>query len=184
MDQEPQAPQEPAGSDGKPGIFQNINTTVAGITGLVVALGGLAAATKGVVWDKEEKTEQPAKADSPSADPEALPVATPETISAVEAETLVSDQVKPPIFTGDLFADGKFEGGAMSLKFDGEKWTLSADQTYEYEPIMSADPDKVLAYSADYDSYLRWPIEGGLVEESTDRKKSWSLYARVTASQP
>ena len=46
MDQDP-TPAPPPANDGKPGVFTKLNGTIAGITGLVIALGGLAA-----TWDR------------------------------------------------------------------------------------------------------------------------------------
>lgn len=173
MDQDPATPPSSGGS-GKSGIFQNVNTVIAGLTGLVVAVGGLAAATKGVMWDKEpQKEERQALAAEPVAEPAAAQPA-----KAEEAPE------QPNIYTGDLYDDEKFEGGAMSLKYNGENWILTADKAYEYEPIASTDSDRILAYNADYDSYLRWSVKGGVIEESTDRKKNWKPYAKVTAARP
>jgi hypothetical protein len=167
-------------SDGGPKIFGNINTTIAGVTGLLVALGGLAA-----TWDKffgdKPATEQRAAASTAPAEADKAPA---ETAEAAGTATSSQSEERPKIYTGDLYADGKFEGGAMSLKYDGENWILTADQRYVYEPLASSNKDQIRAYNADYGSYLRWPVGGGQVEESLDNKANWSSYAKVTASEP
>ena len=180
MEEQPQEqPQdEPAkGSDGGPKIFGNLNTTIAGVTGLLIALGGLAATWDKIFGDKPA-TEQGA---SMAAEPDKLPV---ETERAAGAATPSQSAERSKIYTGDLYADGKFEGGAISLRHDGENWILTADQRYVYEPLASANNDQIRAYNADYASYLRWPVDGGEVEESVNNKASWAPYAKVTASEP
>jgi len=165
-------------SDERPKIFKNVNGWIAGVTGAVIALGGLATAVKQFMPDKpateEAASTSPAEADRPTI----------ETERAARAEAPSQSVERPKIYTGELYADGKFEGGAMSLKHDGENWILTADQRYVYEPLASANKDQVRAYNADYASYLRWPADGGEVEESLNNKASWAPYAKVIASEP
>ena len=66
MDQDPTPTPPP--SDGKPGIFNKLNTTIAGVTGLVIALGGLAA-----TWDKFFPNKQAEAAVSTNQVAEAVP---------------------------------------------------------------------------------------------------------------
>ncbi len=182
MEEQPQEqPQdEPAqGPDGQPKFFKSAHGMIAGATALVIALGGLAT-----TWDKIFGDDKPATEKQAAASTAAPAEAPAETPSAAEAETPAQSNERPKIYTGELFADGKFEGGAMSLRHDGENWILIADQRYVYEPLASSNEDQLRAYNADYASYLRWPVDGGEVEESTNNKVSWSRYARVTASEP
>jgi len=183
MEEQPheQLEEEPAkGSGGGPKIFGNLNTVIAGVTGLLIAIGGLAA-----TWDKifggKPATEEQAAASTAPAEAAGAPV---EPADADRAATPALSNERPKIYTGELYADGKFEGGAMSLKHDGENWILTADQRYVYEPLASANKDQVRAYNADYASYLRWPVDGGEVEESLNNKASWAPYAKVIASEP
>jgi hypothetical protein len=186
MEEQPhEGPAEPPAdaSDERPKIFKNINGWIAGVTGAVIALGGLATAVKQFMPDKPatEQGASAAPADTATAELDNLPLATP---ISVEPGTLISASDRPKIYTGDLYANGKFEGGAMSLKYDGENWILTADQRYIYEPLASSNRGQIRAYNKEYDSYLSWPVDGGEVEESTDNKVSWSDYAKVTASEP
>jgi len=152
-------------SDERPKIFKNVNAWIAGVTGAVIALGGLATAVKQFMPDKPA-TEEPASTAPAEADRRTV-----ETERAAGAEAPSQSVERPKIYTGELYADGKFEGGAMSLKHDGENWILTADQRYVYEPLASANKDQVRAYNADYASYLRWPVDGGEVEESLNKKR-------------
>jgi len=165
-------------SDERPKIFKNVNAWIAGVTGAVIALGGLATAVKQFMPDK------PATEEAASAEPVDATRAPAETADAAAAATPAQSQERPKIYTGELYADGKFEGGAMSLKHDGENWILTADQRYVYEPMASANKDQIRAYNADYASHLRWPVDGGEVEESLNNKASWAPYAKVVASEP
>lgn len=180
MDEQPQEPQAESaqGSDERPKVFKNVNAWIAGATGAVIALGGLATAVKQLMPDKPA-TEEVAGTAPAEADGQAV-----ETESAAGAEAPSQAVERHKIYTGELYADGKFEGGAMSLKHDGENWILTADQRYVYEPLASANRDQLRAYNADYASYLRWPVDGGEVEESLNNKASWAPYAKVVASEP
>jgi hypothetical protein len=173
------AEQPAATADGQPKFFKSMNGMIAGATALIIALSGLAA-----TWDKIFGDKPDTKQESASKTQDRLPVEDVPTITAKETGTLFVASERPKIYTGDLYADGKFEGGAMSLKHNGENWILTADKAYEYEQLSSTDKDNILAFNAEYGSYLRWPIDGGEVQESVDRKKSWSRYAKVAASEP
>jgi hypothetical protein len=165
MDQEPAS-----GGGGKPGIFQKLNGVIAGITGLVVALGGLAAATKGVMWDKEPVKEQRVAEQPPQ------PASAPQEQAAVEKEAT--------LYKGDLYEDGAFNGGIVLLEKKGDSWTLTAgDDSYAYDELATGDKSHVFAVSGS--STLRWPVKGGVVEESTrDERDEWKTYAKVEAAEP
>lgn len=165
MDQEP----TPAGTSGKAGAFQKINGVIAGLTGLVIAVGGLAAATKGVVWDKEDKAAE-----------EQSVVAQP-----VEPAPVPKDEEPAPqttLYKGDLYNDGDFTGGSVQLEKTGDTWTLTAgNDAYSYDELATNDKSHILAVSGS--STLRWPVKGGVVEESEeDRRDEWKTYARVDPS--
>jgi hypothetical protein len=181
MEEQPhESPNEqPSESSGEqPKFFKGMNGLIAGATALLIALGGLATTWDKIFGDKPGE-EQPA-ATAP-AEPEKL---SSEASPATGAQAPSQSNARPKVYTGDLYADGKFEGGAMSLKHDGENWILTADQRYVYLPLASSDKDKIRAYNADYASHLRWPVNGGEVEEKLGDKPGWDPYAKVTASEP
>ena len=80
MDQDPTPTPPP--SDGKPGIFNKLNTTIAGVTGLVIALGGLAA-----TWDKFFPNKQAEAAVSTNQVAEAVPADETAAAGATEEES-------------------------------------------------------------------------------------------------
>ena len=175
MDQESATPPPPRGSDSKSGIFQKVNAVVAGLTGLVIALGGLAAATKGIVWDKEDKAAEEQSVVTKPLEPGAAPK---EKEAAARAT----------LFKGDLYNDDyeKFDAGSMQLQHDGERWILTIageDEKYKYDELSTANKKLIVATSPDYTSTLRWPVEGGVVEESTKTSRDkWETYGKVEAA--
>jgi len=177
MDQDSATPPPPRGSDGKSGIFQKVNAVVAGLTGLVIALGGLAAATKGIVWDKEPSEEQQQQ--------QAVAAQPPEPAAAPKEEEAAA---RPILFKGDLYNDDdeKFDAGSMQLQHDGERWILTIageDEKYRYDELSTANKKLIVATSPDYTSTLRWPVEGGVVEESTKTSRDkWETYGKVEAA--
>lgn len=172
-------PQEPAGqgADERPAIFGNVNGWIAGVTGVLVAMGGLFTAYD-KVWGNRNAQPQAVVATTPKADEPRT-----EQVMAVKAAGSEDTPVRRLIYTGELYADGKLDGGAMSLRHDGENWILSADQRYVYEQLAATGNEQIRAYNRDYDSDLRWPVNGGDVEERIG-KAGWNPYAKVSASEP
>jgi len=162
MEEQPQEPQEEPtqGSDERPKVFKNINGWIAGVTGAVIALGGLATAVKQFMPDKPA-TEQAASTEAAAEDG--------------QAQAAVDVPAEP---AADLPL--VYEGGDVKLEFAGDRWVLTdQDGRYDYEELLSPDEDRLLAYSKPYDSYLRWPVKGGWAEESTDDKQTWKRYAEL-----
>jgi hypothetical protein len=165
MDQEPvQEPSEQ--KDEKPRLFQNANAVIAGITGLVVALGGLAAATKDM-WSSKE-AEQPvlaAPARSPAAPPQAEP--------AAAQDDAAPEAGDPTLYKGEELENNK----AVTIEWDGKNWILTVgEDSYTYDDLTPEDDVNYEAVSNG--NYLRWPIAGGEVDESGNRKK-WTTYGSV-----
>ena len=172
MDQDPtplqdNAPTPPPGS-GKSGIFQSLNATIAGVTGLVIAIGGLAA-----TWDKifPANNSEAVAAVSTNQASEAVPVD--ETAAATATEDAAPEAGDPTLYKGE-----KLEGGkALTIEWDGKNWILTeGDDSYTYDDLTSEDPNRYEATSGG--EYIRWPIEGGEVDESEDRK-AWLTYGTV-----
>ena len=66
------------------------------------------------------------------------------------------------------------------MEWVDDKWVLTdADGTYEYEELVSMDDTRLLAFNRPNDSYLRWPVKGGMAEESTDEKETWKRYLEL-----
>lgn len=172
MDQDPTTP--PPSPGAKPGIFNNVNATIAGVTGLVVAVGGLAA-----TWDKffpsRAATEQPAAAAVPAAAPAAQPVANAAAVTTADDP----EAGDPLLYKGELVDGGK----TLTIEWDGESWIVTEGDKdpWSYDETLSPDDSRVLATSGG--TYLRWPIAGGEVDESDDKVK-WKTYARVEVAEP
>jgi hypothetical protein len=165
MDQEPQ---QPPSADGQPKLFRNIHGWIAGATGLVVALGGLAA-----TWDRifpAKPAEPQAAAASAEAAPQAEPTEEP------EAEPEAGD---PTLYKGELVEGGK----VVTIEWDGESWVVTEgdNDPWSYDDTLSPDETRVMAVSNG--NYLRWPIAGGEVDESEDKVK-WKTYAHVDVAEP
>ena len=179
MDQEPvQTPSE--STDAKPKIFQNINGVIAGITGLVIALGGLAAATKSI-WDKEPEQAVDTAQGQAQAQPQVQLAAT----TADKTPATASTAYKGKLYNA---ATDAYDGAPVVLVKDGQRWVLTAsDVDYPYDEIITSDKSVVVAKSTEYASKLRWPIEGGLLKESTSSgTDDWQYYADIKplASNP
>ena len=176
MAQEP-APPPPSGQPG-PGFFQSVNGAIAGITGLVIALGSLAAA-----WNsfsaKEEEQQQVAGGQEEAgngAEAEASDTATEE-----EAAT-----VKAAMYSGNLYADGEYGGDALTLEDKDDHWllTVGEDDPVEYEEVKSPYADWVMAYDKEEEKYLLWPMVGGEMQKGNKKKENWSKFARVEPEEP
>ena len=108
MDEQPQDSPTPEADAGPP-IFKNINGVIAGITGLVIAVGGLFTAYSAIWGDK--KAEQPAVETAKAAEPVAAAA-----LPAKEEEDL-------PTY---------YEGDDATLEFADNQWVLKTSEgTYD-----------------------------------------------------
>lgn len=169
MDQDPTP--TPA-NDGKPGVFNKLNGTIAGITGLVIALGGLAA-----TWDRIFPNKQAEAAVPTNQEAEAVPPD--ETASAEATEEEAEPEADAPTrYTGTRIKSGN----ALKIEWDAkeEYWVVTDgdNDPWSYDDTTSKDPAKYTGVSNGH--YLRWPIDGGEVDESDDRE-GWKTYGRVDA---
>ncbi len=174
MDQESvQASSEPNGE--KPKFFQNINGVIAGVTGLVIALGGLAAATKDL-WSSKE-VDQPVQTASTNSGAE-----------QAQAQSLTSSATKPPVvrptaYKGKLYNKDSeaYDGATVLLTKDGARWVLTTGDTdWNYDEIVSPDQAVIVAKSTEYTSKMRWPVEGGVMKETTTSgADDWEYYADI-----
>jgi hypothetical protein len=149
-------------SDERPKIFKNINGWIAGVTGAVIALGGLATAVKQFMPDKKPATEQVANT--------ATPAKIPAPAAAADTSAEEPDQGDPLVYEGD----------GVKLEWTDEEWLLTGkDGTYHYEDMYSPDDSKVLGYDKANNAYLRWPIKGGMSEEGSADKQTWTNYIEI-----
>ena len=160
MDEQPQDSPTPEADAGPP-IFKNINGVIAGITGLVIAVGGLFTAYSAIWGDK--KAEQPAVETAKAAEPVAAAA-----LPAKEEEDL-------PTY---------YEGDDATLEFTDNQWVLKTSEgNYEYKEMLSPVEDRVLAYDKANDEYLRWPVKGGMSETSKD-EVNWTNWINLDPTAP
>ena len=160
-------PAEPAASNGtptpaaddQPKFFKSANGMIAGATGLVIALGGLATAWTSIFPGK--KAEEPAALAAPA--------------EAVEPAAATQTEGDLPTY---------YEGDDAALEFADNQWTLTTSEgTFQYKEMLSPDEDRVLAYDKAHDEYLRWPVKGGMSEISND-EVSWTNWITLDPTTP
>lgn len=136
-----------------PRLLSGLKGMVAGITSAVVAITALLAALTNLFGNHGSP---PARV---GAEAPADLVAT-STLAAVPSAA--EDDGNPAHYTGK-----NSDGQNIEIDWDGKRWVYTdPDTSYVYADLTSSDKDMVLAYDRDIDSYLRWPIAGGAIEES------------------
>jgi hypothetical protein len=159
------AEQPTATSDPQPKFFKSMNGMIAGATALLIAFGGLLT-----TWDK-------IFGDKPVANTAAPPAAAPAQAA--------DDTAEPPEEAAISSYEGLFKGEPAKLEYGDEQWVLTdQDGTYTYDDeLVSPDETRLLVFDTTNKSYIRWPIQGGMAEWSTD-KENWSNYAKLLPSEP
>jgi hypothetical protein len=143
--------------DNRPRFFSTLNGWMAGLTGLILAVAALFAA-----WDKLFPQHS---APPPASSTNVAPVA-----------TIAADDSAPAKYFGD--------GAKIEWDPDQTRWTLTDDSgTYYYDDVTSPDDTQVLGYDKTNGAYLRWPIKGGMAEESKDDKGSWTPYLKLSPAK-
>src|SRR5436190_4384024 len=108
----PPSPTPPEG--GKSGFFQNINTTIAGITAIVVSVGGLAA-----TWDR---ILPPGQAEAAAPGEVANETAVPsDEANAADAADAEPEAGEPTLYQGTVVDGGK----VLKIEWTGESWTIT-----------------------------------------------------------
>jgi hypothetical protein len=161
------AEQPAESSDGQPKFFKSMNGMIAGATALLIAFGGLLT-----TWDKIFGDKAVANTTAPPAAAPAQAQAAADTSDAPEEAAITS-------------YEGVFKGEPAKLVYVDEQWVLTdKDGTYTYDDeLVSSDETRLLAFDTTNKFYLRWPIQGGMAEWSTD-KENWSNYAKLLPSEP
>lgn len=159
-------PKESAGqgSAGPPKFFTTVNGMLAGVTGLVIALGGLVTAYTQIFDKDKPKAEAPASTNAAEA---AKPVAAAAIPSEPEADA-------PLLYEGD---DAKME-------WVDDKWVLKTSEgRWEYVDEYSKYEGYVLAYDKTNSAYMRWPIKGGMAEQRKDGQ-GWDDWINLYPAAP
>ena len=153
---------------GRPKFLSSTTGIIGGLTALVVAVGGLATATKDL-WRSEPKAQASAPAET----------GTDETTAVPQDETASTEEGAPTSYT----VEGG--GGGEIAEIEGKwVWTTANDTRYEYEEE-SNDGTTIVAVlrqgPEEADAYLRWPLGGGTALQSFDEKESWGQPVKFTA---
>ena len=147
-----------SGSERKSGLFANMNAVIAGITGLLVAAGGLASQ-----WDK-----------MPWANHSSVEAASTEPAAESNLSDEVADDDSVPGEYDIDFADDT----TGKVSFDGKKWwTMTSgpnssryeDSSNEYETILVASGGG----EDGQDEMYKWPTKGGTLMVSEDSGQNW-----------
>lgn len=139
-----------AASD-KPRFLSGLNGLIAGITSAVIAISALLAAVTNLFGNHPAEPARVAATETTAADT----AATPES-------TATPDKEDPAHYVGT-----NSDGQPIEVNWDGKHWIYTDPETsYVYVDLTSADETMVLAYDREIDSYLRWPTDGGAIEES------------------
>ncbi len=161
-------------AEQRPGFFKSANGVIAGLTGLVVAVGGLVTAYREFI--QKPRMEAAANAESANAEQGAETEADTSTADAQSAED--EDPWSYTINTGGSL---RFQGGIW-IETDAEGnearyWQESVENGFTYASNNGAGPKGE-------DVFLRWQTAGGQAEKSFDRQKTWNDVYKVTPETP
>ena len=102
-----------------------------------------------------------------------VPATASSSIAAPAAAVPKADDSAPSKYAGN-------GGVTMEWNFDTAQWVLTDNGTeYDYDEVTSPDPTQILGYDKVNQAYLRWPLKGGLAQESKDNKANWSDYIEL-----
>ena len=153
----------------QPPFLSGVKGIVAGITSAVLAITALLAAVTNLFGNH---CSPPARAAT-----EAL--ANPATLLPAAASAAAADEGAPTHYTGT-----NSDGQGIEVNWDGKQWIYTDPQkSYVYVDLTSADKDMVLAYDREIDGYLRWPIQGGAVEESSKNQLEFKPIGMLRTSE-
>lgn len=154
----------------QPPFLSGVKGIVAGITSAMVAITALLAAVTNLFGNHGSP---PARAAT-----EAL-ADVPATPLPVAASAVAADEGAPTHYTGT-----NSDGQGIEVNWDGKQWIYTDPQkSYVYVDLTSADKDMVLAYDREIDGYLRWPIQGGAVEESSKNQLEFKPIGMLRTSE-
>ena len=153
-------PRQEAG-DGRPKFFNRITGWIGGLTAVVVALAGLKAAYNQLGPSEAKPIQSEPKVEA------AANVPRPQTEAEAQAGL-------PTSYTGT------WKGNDVTLEWQNGLWVETTDQgedpavVIKYEQLARTDR-MTNVVSRDEDLYVRWPTDGGTVEQSKDGI-NWSRY--------
>ena len=156
------------GGGGRPKFVNNVTAWIGGLTAVVVALGGLKAAYN--------QLESPTAANATDTEDAA-------STNEVDVSTN-SDMAAEAPAPADLPSKytGTWEGQDVTLELRNGIWveTLGNGTVTRYEQL-SRDKTSTNGIDRNRNLYVRWPTDGGTLEESEDND-TWTRSYDVTAA--
>ena len=159
-------------TDDQPKIFKNVRAWIGGVTGVIVALGGLASAFGIFAGHNFQQAEVRTEDGAPFVQ---------EKRDAISGDLNVatqSPQEKQP-------ASYKTEDGGTFNLVDGLwVWTTKDGEKYRYKETSNDSVTTVAVLKGGgedgADVYLRWPNAGGQAFQSFDEQATWRDPVRLT----
>ena len=146
----------------RPAVFNRLTGWIGGLTAVVLALAGLRAAYQQL---------SPPKAEPAAASAVASPVDQTAENSVVDESAVAEEAAEGS--TEPLAYTGNYEGRAVTLSWVDGLWEeTDGEYVARYEEL-SRDGTTINAIDRDRKTYIRWPIAGGMLQESEDRQ-TWT----------
>ena len=160
-------------TDDQPKIFKSLTAWIGGVTGVIVALGGLASAS-GIFFSGRDSSQEEVRTKS------GAPVVQDEQNAISEelnAATQSAQEEQPTSYKTD-------DGGTLSSVDGLWVWTTNDGEKYRYKELSndSATTVAVLKGGGEdgADVYLRWPNAGGQAFQSFDEQATWTDPVKLT----
>lgn len=151
-------------TDDQPRIFKNVTAWIGGVTGVIVALGGLASAFGMFTGHNSRQAEVPANAAAPTSEP-------------LAAATQSAQEDEPISYKTD-------DGGTLSSVDGLWVWTTKDGEKYRYKEVSNDSVTTVAVLKGGgedgADVYLRWPNAGGQAFQSFDDQATWTEPVKFT----
>lgn len=161
---------EPDGGDGTPKFMNNLKGWIGGATGVVIALAGLGAAIHQLTGGSDKKADA-AQTENVSSE-------------AADTETLHDEEANAAAEAAPALAES-YSGEKVTLVLSGRDWVYNQGEqdeaTYEQKGGREDGYTYATNYNRDYE--LRWPNDGGALEEKTS-DADWTVIDNVTADEP
>ena len=166
MDEQPNE-----GAEQRPGFFKSANGLIAGLTGLLIAFGGLITAYREFIQKPHKEAAAANSTDQQASDTQAADTQTADTQANEEPWGYTTDAGGTLRFKGGLWIETDAEG--TETRYSPE----SVENGFTYASDSGAGPNGE-------DVFLRWPTAGGQVEKSVDRQVTWNdVYVVTPESQ-
>ena len=153
-------------TDGQPKIFKSLTALIGGVTGVIVALGGLASAFVIFTGHNSSQAEVRTNGGAPVVQEEQNAIS-----EDLNAATQSAQEEQTISYQTD-------DGGTLSSVDGLWVWNTKDGEKYRYKEVSndSATTVAVLKGGGEdgADVYLRWPNAGGQAFQSFDEQATWT----------